>query len=107
MKQLSARDVSDLLADDSLAILVDVREEHELGYGKIERALHIPMQQIPNELHQLGDGVDQTIVVVCHAGIRSMHVAQYLEGLGYSNIINLLGGMNSWATYVDTTMTVY
>ena len=107
MKQSSARDVSDLLADDSLAILVDVREEHELGYGKIERALHIPMQQIPNELHQLGEDIDQTIIVVCHAGVRSMHVAQYLEGLGYSNIVNLVGGMNSWATDVDTTMTVY
>ena len=107
MKQSSARDVSDLLADDSLAILVDVREEHELGYGKIERALHIPMQQIPNELHQLGEDIDQTIIVVCHAGVRSMHVAKYLEGLGYSNIVNLVGGMNSWATDVDTTMTVY
>ena len=43
MKQLSASDVSDLLAEDSSVALVDVREEHELGYGKIERALHIPM----------------------------------------------------------------
>jgi rhodanese-related sulfurtransferase len=107
MKQLNANDVSDLLSGDSSAVLVDVREDHELAYGKIERALHIPMQQIPNELHQLGEGVDQTIIVVCHAGVRSMHVAQYLEGLGYSNIVNLVGGMNSWATDVDTTMTVY
>jgi len=107
MKQLSAREVSDLLSEDEQAIIVDVREAHELTYGKIERALHIPMQEIPNALHQLGEGTDQTVILVCHAGMRSLHVAQYLEGIGYSNIINLVGGMNSWATDIDQSMSVY
>jgi rhodanese-related sulfurtransferase len=107
MKQLTAREVSDLLEQDQEATVVDVRELHELTYGKIEQALHIPMQQIPGELHQLGDDVNQTIILVCHAGMRSQHVAEYLEGLGYSHIINLVGGMNSWARDVDQSMSVY
>jgi rhodanese-related sulfurtransferase len=107
MKQLSAKDVTTLLSEDQHAKVVDVRELHELSYGKIAQALHIPMQQIPSELHQLGDDLEQTIILVCHAGMRSMHVAKYLEGLGYSNVINLVGGMNSWASDVDNTMSVY
>lgn len=107
MKQLSAKEVSSLLLEDQQVTVVDVRELHELSYGKIDCALHIPMQSIPNELHQLGDDQHRTIILVCHAGMRSLHVAQYLEGLGYNNVINLLGGMNSWATDVDNTMSVY
>lgn len=106
MKQLSAQEVSKLLIERQVTV-VDVRELHELSYGKIGSALHIPMQQIPNELHQLGDDVHQTIILVCHAGMRSLHAAQYLEGLGYSDVINLVGGMNSWANDVDNTMSVY
>jgi len=107
MKQLSAREVSDLLSENQAVTVVDVRELDELAYGKIASALHIPMQTIPNELHQLGADTGQTVVLVCHAGMRSMHVAQYLEGLGYSDVINLVGGMNSWATDVDQSMSVY
>ena len=107
MKQLTAREVSDLLLQNQQVTVVDVRELHELAYGKIVSALHIPMQQIPNELHQLGEDVHQTVVLECHAGMRSQHVAQYLEGLGYSDIINMIGGMNSWASDVHQSMSVY
>jgi rhodanese-related sulfurtransferase len=30
-----------------------------------------------------------------------------MEQMGFSDIINLDGGMNGWAADVDTTMTVY
>jgi len=107
MKQLTATELSAYLLENPATVVVDVREEDELVYGKIDQALHIPMQTIPGALEQLGDKESQDIVVVCHAGVRSQHVAQYLDGLGYLKVMNLLGGMNSWARDVDNTMSVY
>jgi rhodanese-related sulfurtransferase len=107
MQQLTAKALSTLLTTTPETLVVDVRELHELAYGKIDKALHIPLQQIPNELEQLGDNFDRTIVFVCHAGMRSLHAAQYTESLGYNNIINLVGGTNSWAIDIDKSMSIY
>jgi rhodanese-related sulfurtransferase len=107
MKQITATDLASLLANKAMPTLVDVREPHELGHGMIADAISIPMQEFATQLHQLGDNHDHAIVLICRSGKRSEHVGQYLEQLGFTDVINLSGGMNSWATDVDTTMTVY
>ena len=46
-------------------------------------------------------------VVICH-GIRSYAVARYLEqALGFTNVINLRGGVAAWARDVDPGMPTY
>ena len=107
MKQIIATELADLLGNSPMPTLVDVREEHELINGMIAGAIAIPMQEFGEQLHQLGEDHSQTIVLICRSGKRSAHVGEYLEQLGFNNVINLSGGMNGWATDVDTTMTVY
>jgi rhodanese-related sulfurtransferase len=46
-------------------------------------------------------------VVICHHGVRSFHVARFLEGNGFSNVINLSGGVDAWAREVDRNMPTY
>jgi len=45
--------------------------------------------------------------VICHHGIRSRMVGLYLENHGFSNIINLTGGVEAWAREVDPDMETY
>lgn len=106
MQHIEAKALAQLLTDAPDTKVVDVREADELVYGVIEGALHIPMNTIPAQLAQLGEQTDP-VVVVCHAGVRSQHVAQFLEQAGFSQVINLIGGMNSWATDVDSSVSVY
>ena len=40
--------------------------------------------------------LDQTLVLTCKAGIRSMHAAQFAAQAGYTNIINYGGGADEW-----------
>jgi len=63
------------------------------------------MSQIPTRLDEL----EQTreTVVICHHGIRSRSVGRYLEQAGFSNIINLSGGVDQWAKTVDSAMPTY
>ena len=107
MESITAQALSAHLASNPHSRVIDVREQEELSYGMIAGAEHIPMQTIPTALPQLGDKTQQVLIIVCHAGVRSLHVAQYLEQQGFQKVFNLLGGMNSWALEVDNTVTVY
>jgi len=107
MKQITATELADMLANGIVPTMIDVREQHELTHGMIADAIHIPMQVFETQLHRLGEDHHQAIVLICRSGKRSEHVGQYIEQLGYTDVINLSGGMNGWATDVDTTMTVY
>ena len=63
------------------------------------------MRQVPMELDSLDR--DQEIVVLCHHGIRSRQVALFLEQHGFTNVVNLTGGIDAWARHTDTTLATY
>jgi len=108
MKQMSATQLDEFLQEGaSAAVLIDVRETHELANGMLKNAIHIPMNSIPGQVDELESNKNSPIVLICRSGQRSAQVGQYLEQLGFTDVINLEGGMNSWAAQIDTTMKVY
>jgi rhodanese-related sulfurtransferase len=107
MKQLSATEVRDFLAANPNAVKVDVREAHELANGLLDGAIHIPLQTIPGQLPGLETHKNTPIVLLCRSGMRSDQAGQYLEQNGFTDVINLVGGMNAWAEQIDPTMTAY
>jgi rhodanese-related sulfurtransferase len=50
---------------------------------------------------------DATIVCICQHGGRSAQVADFLDGNGFTDVINLTGGMHAWALQVDSSMPIY
>ncbi|QJD30346.1 rhodanese-like domain-containing protein [Methylococcus geothermalis] len=106
MRQLDANRVERLLKSaEPKPLLLDVREPNEFAYCRIEGSLHIPMGEIASRLNELDP--DREIVVVCHHGMRSFQVAQFLETQGFERIINLSGGIDAWAREVDPGMPRY
>ena len=86
-------------------LLLDVREPWEFQHCHIEGSELVPMGQIPTAHQELD--FDRETVVICHHGIRSRHVAMFLEGMGFTNLINLTGGVAAWASEVDPHMPTY
>jgi adenylyltransferase/sulfurtransferase len=87
-------------------IFLDVREPHEWEISDIRAATHhIPKGQI---LEHLGE-LDQTrdIIVYCKTGGRSADVTRTLMEHGYDRVKNMLGGINKWATKVETDLPTY
>ena len=78
---------------DQSAVLLDVREDDEWQRGHAAGAQHIPMGEVPARLGEID--TDAQLYVICHAGGRSMRVAQYLARNGYEPV-NVTGGMLSW-----------
>lgn len=107
MKQMTATELRDFLASGVTPVKIDVREEVELQYGVLEGAIHIPMQSVPSQLNALEKHKNDTIVLICRSGKRSQQIGAFMEEMGFTDIINLAGGMNAWAKDVDTSMTVY
>lgn len=73
--------------------VLDVREPWELDMCRIGGAQEIPMSTLPQRLQELPRG--RTIAVVCHAGVRSYMVAEWLLKQGYE-AVSVAGGVNAW-----------
>jgi sulfur-carrier protein adenylyltransferase/sulfurtransferase len=86
-------------------VVVDVREAQELQLASIPDVVHLPMNEIPARLGELDRNAE--IIVMCHAGGRSMRVAQFLAQQGFTNVANLRGGIAAWSDEVDATVPHY
>ena len=84
--------------------LIDVREDYEVKICYIENSKHISMNRIPNNLDLLDK--KNSYAIICHSGVRSLAVTQYLTNLGY-NVKNVSGGIDDWALKVEKTMKRY
>jgi rhodanese-related sulfurtransferase len=106
MRDLSAAQLRDHLANaQGEPLLLDVREPWEFRICHIEGSQLIPMGQLPAALGGLDP--NRETIVICHHGIRSRQVAMYLDYQGFSNVINLAGGVDAWAREVDRQMPTY
>jgi molybdopterin/thiamine biosynthesis adenylyltransferase/rhodanese-related sulfurtransferase/molybdopterin converting factor small subunit len=86
-------------------VLIDVREPHEWDIVHIEGARLMPLNQLPERLHEL-DGHAE-IVTHCHHGARSMKALEILKGAGFGKVRSLAGGIDAWAERVDTGLARY
>ena len=106
MRELDVEELERYLESAEIKpLLLDVRQPWEFDICKLEGSVLIPMSTIPSRVDELDK--EQETVVICHHGIRSRRVALYLEQAGFSNVINLKGGMAAWAQNVDPDMATY
>ena len=85
--------------------ILDVRESSELEICEFDKALHIPMMEMPKFLDKIPK--NKPVVIVCHLGIRSAMTVRYLQEKGFDNIHDLLGGIDHWAKNIDPLMQQY
>lgn len=107
MQTITAPELTSWLQDSALEnpVLLDVREPWEFAICHISGSQLMPMNTVPDQASNLDS--EQTIVCICHHGMRSRQVALYLEQQGFTQLINLTGGVHAWATQVDDKMPTY
>src|SRR5436190_10301313 len=78
------------------ATLIDVREQVEWDAGHIAGALFIPLGQLDQEIATTVPDKDTEIILHCRSGARSGRGTAQLLNLGYTNVVNLAGGILAW-----------
>jgi rhodanese-related sulfurtransferase len=90
-------------------VLLDVREPWEVQTACVSedgfKLLIIPMRDVPARLAELDP--DQPVACLCHHGMRSLQVANFLVQSGFTEVVNLQGGIDAWSHEVDTTVPRY
>lgn len=90
-------------------LLLDVREPWELQVASVApgdfELVTIPMNQVPARMAELPQ--DRPIACLCHHGVRSQRVAQFLAHQGYTDVANIAGGIEAWARERDPSVPQY
>ena len=86
--------------------LLDVREPWEFELSRIVGAKLMPMGDVPSRAHQELNP-EEHIVVVCHHGVRSMSVTNWLRLQGFERAQALRGGIDAWSKEVDPRVPTY
>ena len=75
-------------------VIVDVRGEDEWADGHVEGSINIPLNHLVERAGELPE--HGHIVVHCQGGYRSTIAASLLQQLGFTGVVDLVGGYKAW-----------
>ena len=110
---ISPKELHEILEDDTSEkpLIVDVREDNEVAIASFAfSVLHLPLSKAANWSGNIKELLpkDQTIVVVCHAGVRSLNFGIWLLEQGITKRVwNLVGGIDAWSKDIDQSVPRY
>ena len=105
--QISPAELKARLDNGDNLFILDVRELHEWDISNLSHlgAHLIPKGEVVERLGELDTA--QEMIVQCRTGGRSADIIRELRQHGFTKMWNLDGGINRWATEIDTTLPTY
>ena len=74
--------------------LVDVREQVEFASERVSGAKLIPLGDLEERHEELDHS--KPVYVMCRTGRRSSEAQRRLKSLGFTTVVNVVGGMEAW-----------
>jgi adenylyltransferase/sulfurtransferase len=106
-EEITVGDLAERIRLGKPLLIIDVREDWEREIARIPGDVHIPMNDLRARLEEVIAPAGGEIVVYCHAGVRSMMVAAFLEQSGIPGALSLAGGIDAWACTIDPGVARY
>ena len=111
LPQISVEELAHRLSSGSTEKLqlVDVREAEEVAIAHIEGFDILPLSQFADWASHIQNRFDPhaETLVMCHHGIRSAQMCQWLRTQGFTNVKNVAGGIDAYSILVDPTVPRY
>lgn len=109
--QISVEELAQRLNDGDLQglQLIDVRESQEIAIAYLPGFDILPLSQFDQWAGQIQTRFDPhaETLVLCHHGIRSAQMCQWLALQGFTNVKNITGGIAAYADRVDNSIAQY
>ena len=91
--QTTPAELAPRLARGEVAV-VDVRGQAEWEAGHLPGVPNVPVGYLADRLAELPR--DRPLVLQCQSGARSMIAASVLQARGFTNVVDLAGGVTAW-----------
>lgn len=107
VKQITVHDLKSRLDAGERIHLLDVRNDDERAYCRLEPSQFIPLHELINRVNEVEPSDDAPVVVYCHHGVRSIRGAFVLMQAGLENVASLAGGIDAWSLQIDPKVPRY
>lgn len=111
--EINVHELARKLRSDDSFVLLDVREAWELDHAMIvdgrlkvvptSRLAQLGVEALPEQVRNQ----DAKIFVLCHHGVRSAQVTQWLLTHGWTDVLSVRGGIDDFARKVDASVGNY
>lgn len=95
VKEIDSREAVKLINYED-AVVLDVRDDSEYAEGHLPNSKHIPSADIETRWHELEKFKEKPVVVIYQSGVRSQQASTVLKKNGFTQIHNLMGGIDAW-----------
>ena len=96
MKTITVEQLKERIESGEKINLIDVREPHEHSDFNIGGLL-IPLGKIQSmQIEDIDELRNKEVICYCRSGNRSMQAAMILEQIGFTDTVNVVGGMLDW-----------
>jgi len=106
VEELQARVLS---VDKAKLQLIDVREPQEIEIASIDGFVNLPLSQFALWSGDISSRFQPEVetLVLCHHGVRSAQMCQWLVAQGFTNVKNISGGIAAYSVMVDPAVPQY
>jgi len=107
VREISASELAALRARGEDFLLLDVRQPDEWRRAHIEGAKLVPLGELEARIAELSDWKERRVIAHCHHGARSARACELLAAAGFTDLTNLVGGIDAWSLTVDPAVPRY
>ena len=107
--EIDPTEVSGLLKrpGDRTFRLIDCREESEWQICHLPDAQLVPLPQFGELSSQVFPDTQESIIIYCHHGVRSLRATEFLRQKGFAKAQSMSGGIEAWSELVDPSTPRY
>ncbi len=96
VSHISAAEVKKMIDNKEPVVILDVRDREEFETGYIPGAINISRGTLEFKADLMIPDKKARIIVYCGVDLRSPLATKTLNDLGYSNAVNMIGGLQAW-----------
>jgi rhodanese-related sulfurtransferase len=105
--EITVAEAQKLLGDANPPRLIDVRESDEWDVARLPGAELLPLSEWPEITREKLADKTQPLLILCHHGGRSARATEWLLEQGFTNVMNVAGGIDAWSILVDPSVPRY